>query len=356
MLALEYAVAPLDVARRAALRLATRSEALTSVLGRRDTRIAALGSAQVLLLLCLTMRSPVAMYFVGPVLFGVVHIAAGVRYLVLRLAVPRAFLVGSLVLGALLTLVRLCIGMHVANATLGARADTAIGVGWVALGLLLRVRDWPSRLAVSAGALGVGWIVVAHALLVDLLLVHLHNVAAFVIWVVLFRARRGWAYAPVVLAVLGVLLLASGVALPWTRQHDGLLAFGARASRLAAGLTPGARPELAAALLGVLVFLQSVHYAVWTSWIPQDCLVGEGTPTFRMSVRSLVADFGPVALTLIVLAVLAFAVAAVVDVRLSVSWYMALARAHVWLELAVLAYFAGRTEKPGTCPAKGGAS
>ena len=39
-------------------------------------------------------------------------------------------------------------------------------------------------------------------------------------------------------------------------------------------------------------FMQSVHYATWLVWIPQDSLPGEGTFTFRMTARSLVSDFG----------------------------------------------------------------
>jgi len=85
-----------------------------------------------------------------------------------------------------------------------------------------------------------------------------------------------------------------------------------------------------------------VHYAAWLVWIPQDNLPGEGTFTFRMTARSLVADFGVVAL--LILGVLAFALlgAATFNPRHAVSTYMSLATFHGYFEIAVLAYFAAR--------------
>src|SRR5580693_9110960 len=95
MQALELAVVPLDVARRTTLRLATRSALLTRVLGRRDSRIACFATLQVTLLFGLAMTAPVALFFLGPILFGVVHLAADVRYLVARRAPPRSLTIPS---------------------------------------------------------------------------------------------------------------------------------------------------------------------------------------------------------------------------------------------------------------------
>jgi hypothetical protein len=220
----------------------------------------------------------------------------------------------------------------------------AIGALWVGVALMLRVRSARARVLLALPLAAAAWLMITHAALVDLLMVHVHNVAAFALWLVLFRRKPGWACLPAVVALFGVVFLVSGASLPWTEEHGGLSAFGIRASRLASGLAPGVAPSLATALAAVLVFLQSVHYAVWTSWIPQDCLTGQGTPTFRMTVRSLVADFGPVMLLGVIVVVVGFLVAACCDVRQSVSWYMTLARAHVWLEVAVFAYLAGRHE------------
>ena len=82
---------------------------------------------------------------------------------------------------------------------------------------------------------------------------------------------------PLVLTAVFAGLLVSGVMLPWTFQHGGAQAFGTRAERLGMWVAPGASPELAVALATTFVFMQGVHYAVWTGWIPQDSLCGEGT-------------------------------------------------------------------------------
>jgi hypothetical protein len=173
-------------------------------------------------------------------------------------------------------------------------------------------------------------------------LTHLHNVIALVVWLSLFRRRPGWTALPVVLVVAVTAVLLSGTFLPWTARYGGLLAFGQTLSRLGGGFAPGAPPRVAASIVMAFVFLQSVHYAVWTTWIPQDCLVGEGTPTFRMTVRSLIADFGAVGLAVVVTAALVFAGLACWRFRPSVAWYLLLVRAHAWFEIAFFAFFAGR--------------
>jgi len=351
MLTLEQAATPFDLVRGATLRFTTRSRLVTRILARRDTRIAALGSLQVLVLLAATLRFPVALYFVGPVVLGVVHLAADVRYLCVRVTPPKALWLASAVLAGALTVVRVCVGLHVASATLGAQVDMGVGSVWVGVALALRVSDAASSfrtnavmLAIVAGtALAARWLM-THAALCDVVIVHGHNLLAFVLWFALFRPRAslGWAALPMVLVVAASAVLLSGAWVPWTSQHGGLLAFGQRAARLGAGLAPGASSRVATAVAMTFVFLQSVHYAVWTNWIPQDCLPGEGTATFRMTLRSLKADFGPRALALIAFVTVGFGLLACWHLRQSVAWYMTLARAHVWFELAVFVYFVGR--------------
>jgi hypothetical protein len=342
---LEQAAVPLDFVRGRALRSLSSSALLARVLGRRDTRIAALGTAQVALLFVVAARWPVALYFLGPVLLGVPHLAADIRYLVFRVTPPRPLLLGSLVLASLLTLVRLCVGLGVASATLGARVDLVVGVVWVGLALAGRPAMSPAArtlLAAVSAAVIAGML--RHAETVDLAITHGHNVAAVVLWLALFRrrGREGWAPLPLVFVVVACAVLMSGAVVPWAARHGGLVAFGQRASHLGAGLAPGVSIRFGTAIAMTFVFLQSVHYAVWTGWIPQDCLPGEGTPTFRMTVRSLERDFGRAGLIAVVTLTIGFAIVSCVHLRQSVGWYMALARAHVWLELAVFGHFVGR--------------
>lgn len=349
MLTIDQAALPLDLARGASLRFLSRSRLLTRVLGRRDTRIAVLGSAQILFLFALTLRFPVALYFVGPIVLGGVHVAADVRYLALRMRPPRSFLVASAVLGAVFTAVRVFVRLHVANPILGVQAGVALGITWVGLALALRLRASRRALAVAAPIFAAAAaLVLVFAPACDLLLTHLHNVAALVLWLSLFRRRPGWTALPVALVVVATALLLSGACMPWTAHHGGLAAFGEPLFRLGQGLAPGAAPRLAAAIAMGFVFLQSVHYAVWTAWIPQDCLPGEGTPTFRMTMRSLVADFRPLALAVVVGLLLLFAASACWDLRQSFGWYLTLVRAHAWFEVAAFAFFVGRRHAPCT--------
>jgi hypothetical protein len=346
--AIERAVNPLDVARRAALRAASRSGFLTRVLGRRDSRVAVVATIQILVLFALSLRAPVAMFFLGPVLFGVIHLAADVRYLVLRRTLPRTLLFASLFFALTLTATRFAVGMAALRTRSGERLDVAIGVAWIGLAFFIALRGRRRWAAIGAPLfmlLSV-WLV-AHAHVVGLALAHLHNVIALVTWLVLFRRRVSWTIVPLMLVFALVAVLLSGSTLRWTFERGGMFAYGMHAEHLAAWLAPGVRPDLSIALAVCFVFLQGVHYAAWIGWIPQDDLRGEGTLTFRMTVRSLSADFGPGPLLVIAAAVLAFAGMALWNVRTSVLWYMTLARSHAWFECALLAYFVVRRARLG---------
>jgi hypothetical protein len=104
-------------------------------------------------------------------------------------------------------------------------------------------------------------------------------------------------------------------------------------------IAPFARPELALGVAGAYVFLQSVHYGVWLSFIPQEELEGQGTLTFRMSARSLLSDLGLRGALAVLLAALAVIVGACFAVHRARGLYLSLAMFHGYLELAMLAYF-----------------
>jgi hypothetical protein len=253
MMVLEAAAAPLDRLRGPTLRLLSQIPVLRNVLSRRDSRIAVLGAAQVLLLFGITLRWPIALYFLGPVVFGVVHLAADVRYLVFRFTLPRALLRASLTLAAALTAVRLCVGLHVANPTLGARIDIALGAGWVGLALVLRLRESPRARAWLLPIFAASAVfMVVHAPSFDLVLTHLHNLTAFVLWLGLFRQRWRWALVPMFLVAIAAAILLSGVCLPWTFQQGGLAAFGQRAEFSTDCTNTASDPGCALTLVGNL--------------------------------------------------------------------------------------------------------
>jgi hypothetical protein len=57
-------------------------------------------------------------------------------------------------------------------------------------------------------------------------------------------------------------------------------------------LAPFQNARLGLGVATAYLFLQGVHYSAWVSWIPQQEQPGRGTFTFRMTARSLFADFG----------------------------------------------------------------
>jgi hypothetical protein len=340
---LESAVRPLDAARRGVLQLVTRSQLGRGVVGRRDVRLAWRATAQVVLLFLLAVRAPVALFFVGPLAFGVVHLAADVRYLVLRQTPPRALVGASVVAALLLTSLRLGVGVGLVDAAPAERLSVAGGALWVGFALAVGVlakRSWAMAATLLPAFAALAGYLVSHAHLVTLLLVHAHNVIAVAVWLLLFRRRgAGWTMVPVALVVIFTVVLASGLTAPWTANQGGAGAFGERIESLGTWVAPGVETRLATTLATVFVFAQGVHYAIWTGWIPEDARRADGPSTFRQTVRSLTADFGARWLVAIGLIAAALPVAALIfDVRRSVVGYMTLAGSHAWFECAFLAY------------------
>ena len=335
--------APLDVARRGALSALTRSRGLTLVVGRRDTRIPLLATAQVAVLLAVTVTRPLWLFVVGPLVLGVPHLASDVRYLVLRQRVARPVIALACVATlALVTLHALALaGIFVPDAS---RLDVVTGGAWVLLALLAGARERRSLAPLLALPLllGVGVFAAAHAGVARLVLAQAHNVVGIGAWLLLFRRKKHAAILPLAAIAIGTLLLATGTALPWASRAGGLEGLGVSLWRVGSYLAPGTTATTGASLALVFVFLQAVHYAVWLVWIPQDELAGQGTLTFRMTGRGLVRDFGVAGLSLVSAGCAVLAGAAAFDARGAVAAYMSLATFHGYLELAMLAYFAAR--------------
>ncbi len=342
---LEGAVLPLDLARRAVLRFVTRRRSLALLVGRRDARLTMLATAQVAVLFLLAVRAPVALFFLGPLLFGVVHLAADVRYLALRCDVPRALVLPSVGFAVAITALRFAGGGGLFPALQVDEPGVVLGLVWIGLALTVGLAVGRSaRRAASAASFFLVAILLAagHTRATSLAMVHVHNLVALVAWLTLFRRRAGWLLLPVVMVAALTALLVSGATLAWTFEGGGDLAFETHVEELARWLAPGLELRLGGALVVVFVFLQGVHYAAWTGWIPQDALPGEGTPSFRQSLRALRADFGTPALAVMAVVALGMLVAGAVDLRRAVGWYMSLATSHAWFEVAFLAYFVVR--------------
>lgn len=321
-------LAPLDRLRRHALlhsgplgRLLLADRAL------RVTSIALIGLA---VSLGLTGVAPLWLLVFGPLVLGVPHLLADVRYLVVR---P---------------------GLHRRRAW------------WLACALPLAATSltaapWAGALAVIGGAavardprwigLGLGVVLLAAAVVAPTAttwaLLHAHNLIAIGLW---------WAWRPAeprrsvpVLAVLGAYgaillgaldpLLLGHARIFWT--PDGMTA-----GRLFGELAPGVPHPWDARVVASFAFAQSVHYAVWLRWIPEDDRRRHTPRPLLASYRALVDDFG--APVLVGVAVLAVGIGAwaCVSVPAARGGYLRLATFHGWMELACLAGWLGARRAP----------
>ena len=93
------------------------------------------------------------------------------------------------------------------------------------------------------------------------------------------------------------------------------------------------------------VFLQSVHYATWLVWVPQEELPGQGTFTFRMSGRALVRDLGPVLLVGFAALWVGLALWGGFRPLAALSAYVTLVSFHGYFELAMMVYLVTRSAR-----------
>ena len=105
-------------------------------------------------------------------------------------------------------------------------------------------------------------------------------------------------------------------------------------------LAPGIRGPFGIGLASSFVFLQSVHYLVWLVAIPMDDRAHAGASSFRRGFRSLSQDLGRRRLVLAALAWAIVIACGAVAPLVTRNTYLALAGFHVWLELAVLGFYA----------------
>jgi hypothetical protein len=340
-LTLDRAVAPLDRLRRHVLLGLVRAPAVGRLLTRRDARLLAHSVASVAVTFALTLLCPGVLFVAGPALFGVAHVAADARYLVLRRSLPRWWTT-LLVAGCCALFALRALESAFPDRWPFAATELAVGWTWALTGVfagLVAARD--PRAATRAllvaplvAALGVG--AFTHPHLARLVFAHAHNVIAIALWLTLFRARRRFALPALTLLVACATLLLTGVALPWVHLT------GPGAARLvdeSVFAWPAWMPQRTALALGVLyVMLQAIHYTVWLAFIPQDDTRAEGTLSFRMSLRALARDFPTPWLGVIVVLAAAILGASFLDAHRTRQLYLSLATFHGYLELAAASF------------------
>jgi hypothetical protein len=243
------------------------------------------------------VASPSWLILLAPILLGTPHVAADLRYLVIR---------GPLARVAVLAPLAAMIGLR----TCGALGGPVDGRVEIALGMAAIAAVASSRLRVAILAIAIPAVIWPRAAM--LVLLHGHNIVALVIWLGFTTALRRVRLWIVGFIVLGAIAIGLGL-------------FDTNSS-FASILAPGLGPVAAGRVVVLYAFLQAIHYVIWLHVIPQH------------APGSLRADFGAW-LPVIVVASIAVPVFAIFGSAMHVrTTYLGLVTFHAWLELAAIAY------------------
>ncbi|MDX2010560.1 MAG: hypothetical protein SFW67_10235 [Myxococcaceae bacterium] len=312
---------PLDAARSAVLRMS--APLLTPFFGDRERRVLWLGVGSVVMAFVLTGLAPLWLLALGPVVLGVPHLLADVRYLVVK---PRLHRDVPLMLGLGVPLVAVTVG-----------APPVFGVLSVLVAALSGPRSWRQGLAFLAVAAlaAVAW---GFPDGFQLAFVHGHNLVAIGLWFAL-RPRpssHGWIPG---LALAGSAFILVGGLDPLVTAMGGWRAPGTGSDfgEFVVTHTSGLDPTVAAHVVLSFCFLQSVHYAMWLRLIPDDARERRAPRTFRASWRALAQDFGLPALAAVGGLAVGLAAWGIVELPAARTGYLHLATFHGYLELAIAA-------------------
>jgi len=285
----------------------------------REARVAVVATSTVLLSFALAMLSPLALLALGPIVLGVPHLLADVRYCVVR---PGWYRNRTLQLAAIPVL------------AVGLGAELAVGLAGV--GAAVIAADAPVRRRIVGVAI-VGALVVS-TMLVDrwfeLALVHLHNFVAVLLWLWWRERRRRWHLVPLALLVPCSLVLVwwpAPLGLHW------LAPAGIPWRHYLATLAPGLPESLAISLVVLFAFMQAVHYGLWLRVVPEEDRDRPTPRTFQASLRALDRELGRWLVRLALLASVGLAVWAAFDLYAARIGYLRFSRFHAVLELCVVA-------------------
>ncbi len=291
----------------------------------------------VLAAFALALACPGLPFVLAPAVFGVLHVAADYRYLVVRPALPGAFTL-ALGLGSLaLVLVRAVESFVPAHFAL-ARLEVAVGWSLTLLGVAFGSRAARSSVrpvALAVAALVLGAAAVAWPLSARLVFAHAHNVVGIALFFMFYRRSRRSVLPVLAVIALAVVALASSASL----ASPSLFAtFGERMLlETKAGLPATVAPETSRALGAIYVFLQLVHYGVWLVFIP---LVDRSPndPSPPLTVAAWRRDLGPTLFVATVVVALGVFGASFLDVHRTRQFYLSIATFHGYLELAAAAF------------------
>ncbi len=304
----------------------------------RALRSAWTAGAVVLVSLALTLGAPLWLLLLAPLWLGVPHVAADVRFLVIRPpgAVPRRLLLALFVPFGAMTLLRVAAlagapGFPRTELVLGALAVAGaaawagprVGV-WLALGLvalLVPALAWPGQAALIVG--------------------HAHNFVAVALWAWWMGPRGGARW--VVLGALGAALAAIGFGAfdaLWFADGPPAAASGLTLAGMIDTLAPDVPGAAAPRLVMAFALMQAVHYGLWLGCIPQSPAVHTEDAPLPPSRRwaALIGDLGRVGLAAVLIGAVALPIAGLAAPTAARAGYLSLVLFHGWLELAVAAH------------------
>lgn len=337
---LEHGLTRLDGLRRGAFLLALRSSVLSALVVRRDTRLVLFASLHAVVVFMLSIYYPVLLFVLAPVLLGVAHLAADVRYLVLRRRLGRWW--QRAVIGACAAFVLLAALAQLGWVRWPERAEFGLAATWAMAGVIagsLKSRAWTRVTVGVALVLAAATVALCWPRAFRLAYLHAHNLIALAVWPLFFRSRLKLLSLLRVPILLAAGLLATGITYRASLGSPGVRQFGLHVLELSDWVAPTLRADWAIGVTSAFVFLQAVHYSVWLSVIPQSAMPGQGTLSFRQSARSLRADFGSLGTVALLAAIAAIILFATTGAPRASATYMSLALFHGYLELVLLLYF-----------------
>jgi hypothetical protein len=331
-------VATLDRVRGRTYGALLRVPGTRAVVAHKERRLALLLALGALPALLFAIFLPSFSLVVAPLVLGVPHLAADLRYLVIKPRWPRALLwlllAGSLAVlglrGVELLTQRSLAGLEIAAAWLWCAA---------AAGLASRAPAW--KLGITAALLSLigvaGW---SSPEVTRLAFGYAHNLVAIALWLTFFGgASRSAFLALGVVAVATLALLFGGSS--FLPPAQALL--GERLSPLGDMFAPASDwfalpstgPGWGLGILTSFAFLQSVHYLLWLHVIPGQEVPGNRTRSFAQSWQFLQHDFGPAGL-LFIAGLTAITLAGLFVAPGSArTAYTSLSTFHGYLELAI---------------------
>lgn len=335
---LDWAIDRADWLRATGLRLLPKGGA--SLWVGREKRAAVLGVAMLMVALALSVTYPLALLAVGPLVYGVPHILADIRYLLARPGLSkRPLFLGALGVGCALGAAGLGVRGAVVGAALALIASRATGVrkgiGVAAAAAVFAVCQWA------------GWYS-------DLAFVHLHNFVGVAIWFFWRErvTRLHWIYtalffggcAAITLgAAAPIVAMTGGYHAPWTD-----LTF----REIAWGVSPTPSGVWAERLLVLFTFAQAAHYVVWLRLVPEDDRPSPAPRSYRQTYRAFVADVGGAVMWAALLSVAALVVWACFSIGKARTGYLNLAFFHAHLEVIAIAVLWAEGRWPFVRPAQ----